>query len=141
MTTADESLGKELTPPPGVTFDYDGKTYTLPAPFPMRLWLKLLLALKSDPGSDSAEWFTLNVAAHAEDMVCWATNLTVERFREAMDWQRVVDDIATQLGEEMADANPFSPVRLALDTLRRAGRFAQAMAAKAKTGPGGMLVS
>ena len=137
-TLADAVLAKELTPPPGITFDLDGKTYELDRPFTMRLWLKLFMVIKGDPGSDDAEWFTLNVAAHAEDVVLWATGLTAEQFRALPTASKVCESVAAQLGEELADASPFSSPKQALATLHRANLLAQRLAEASKSKePGG----
>lgn len=129
-TPQDAALAAELTAAPPITFELDGKTYELPRPFSMRLWLKLLMIVKAEPTAADNAGFLLNVASHAEDVVLWATGLTVDAFRELPEADDICGKVAEQLGRELADASPFSSPRQALATLSRARQLTQGIAAE-----------
>lgn len=135
---AEVALDRELEARPGVQFTLGGVEYELPRPFPMSIWIRLFRAVFEDAKDtqDDQAWFAIQIAARAEDVVCWATRLDKDVVRGCADYDRVMDDVATQLGGELADAGPFSEPGRALATLRRVGRFGAAMA-KATASAGG----
>jgi len=120
----DKLLEAELTGKP-ITFTLGETAYELPRPFPMTAWIRLLMAAQ-ESGEPDAQWFVVNLASQAQDVVCRLTGLKPEALAGLPEPEltALLDAVAEQLGEELADASPFSPARAAAATIHRAGKLA-----------------
>ena len=134
-------LDKELAPAAPITFALDGVSYTLPRPLPVKAWVATLNALygdnKLDADTPDEQWFIMAMSEQAVKVLTRLTGLDAEKLHGLGEAEhgRVMDLLVDQMGEELADASPFSVAAQARDTIRRALRLASAMT-KAKAAGG-----
>ena len=108
-----------------------GIEYRIPKPLTMRFWMVLFMKLRDNPDVGDPEWFTLEIASRAEEMLCWLTGISIETLRSSVteeEHERICGLLTRQMGEELDLATPFSPVRQALNNIRRAGTLAKGIA-------------